>query len=120
MLESGGQPVEVEHAQAARGELQRERQPVQARDDLADRMRTFGGDVEARPDRPRAVDEEPDGLAAGQVVQVRSAFGQRERRHPELGLAGQPERDPAGRQHPHVRAPRRRRSEHGARLGELL
>ena len=41
MLESGGQRVEVEHAQAARGELQRQRQPVEARDDLADRMRTF-------------------------------------------------------------------------------
>ena len=80
----------------------RQRQAVQPSADLGDGRGVVVGELEVRPDRPRALDEELDRLvlrrAARREAASRSALGKRERRHREDVLAAQVQRFAAGHQ----------------------
>ena len=63
-----GQRGRAESADAAGGELERERQPVEPEADAGDVHRVLVVEHEARSGRDRALDEEADRLVAQQVA----------------------------------------------------
>ncbi len=91
----------LEELHARRRELDRERKPVEPVGDLRDRRGVRFGRLEPGLDRAPPVDEQPHRLVLrelcerGEVAEV----GQRERRHPILGLAADTQCLPAAHQH---------------------
>ena len=93
-------------AHAGRRELDRERQPVEAAHDLGDVRRVVVGEREVRPDGPRPLDEQLDGLGSRRSSSHgprRPSAASARRRDRELLLAGHPERRAAGREDRDVR-----------------
>ena len=86
---------------ARRGQLDRQRQPVQPADDLGDGLGILRRQGEARPQRLRARDEQGDGVVARQLGQrwQRHRIGHRQRLDLVLVLGLQAEPRPARGQH---------------------
>ena len=96
-----------QHVRSRRGELDRQRQAVEADADLGDRCRVGVGQLELGIDSLRAVDEQRDRRAAGERSRRRRGIGQLQRRDRILALAGDVQRLPARDEHPHpLRGPR--------------
>ena len=90
----------------SRGELDRQRQAVQADADLGDRRRILVRDLESGPHRPSTLDEQRDRLVLGELRQRRKVgrVRQAERRNRVLLLARHLERASAAGQDGEVRA----------------
>ena len=89
-----------EQPDPGRRELDRQRQAVEAADDLGHRLPVRRREHEVRPHRHRAFHEQPDGLGVHELRDVGDTRGrQRERRDRELLLAGDPQRGTAGDDH---------------------
>jgi hypothetical protein len=88
-----------------RRQLDRQRQPVQPPAQHRDGLLAAGRHGEVGRDRRRALHEQGDRVVPGDVTGRKSAVGggHRQRRHPEHGLPVDPQRFPAGGQHPDVR-----------------
>ena len=86
---------------AGRGELDRQRQPVDAPADLRDRRGVAVAEIERGIVGSRPLDEQGDCIVAGQCLRVlgRSELGQRERRDGIALLGVQRERLAAGGKH---------------------
>ena len=89
-----------------RGELDRQRQAVEADADLGDRRRVLVRDLEPGPHRPSALDEQRDRLVLGELRQRRKVgrVRQAERRNRVLLLARHLQRASAAGQDGEVRA----------------
>ena len=98
-----------EQPDAGGGQLDGQRQPVQATADLGDGRRVLVGEREVGLTAPRPLDEQGHRRVAGASGSARRrlpSVGQRQRRHRELVLAAQLQRRPAGHQHLQARARR--------------
>ena len=89
---------------ARRGQLDRQRQPVQAGADLGDRRGVVVGDLESRLDRERPLDEQPDRLVLRHTLGGRARIGEHQRRHRHLLLARDAKRAARRRDHLQARA----------------
>ena len=87
------------------GQLDGQREPVDAGADGGDGGGVLLRDGEVGPDGPRPLDEEGDRLAAGERLRRGRALGvgERQRGHRVLALGGQAERGAAGGEHPQAR-----------------
>jgi len=109
ILESSPDLLDAEDPQAGRRQLERQRDAVESGADLRDRRGVLRRDPEVGLRGRRPLDEQSDGLAPGQRLgrlgrrRVTGA-GQRQRRHAEGRLAGDPQQFAAGGQHPHAGA----------------
>ncbi len=105
-----------------RGELDRERQAIEAGRDLGDRGGVGLGHLEPRVDRRCPLHEQPHRVEPAQVEQVRHALGvrRRERRHRVLVLA--PDREQDARRDQHAQTGRRLQEplDHRRRRGDLF
>ena len=99
VVEPGRHLGDVVGVQAGGGQLDRQRQPVEAAHDLGDQRPLGGVGSEAGRDGARPLDEQLDRRTLPVV-------GQRQRRHHVDVLAGEPEPFPARGHHAHVRARR--------------
>ena len=90
-----------QHAHARRGELDRERQPVERDADVGDRPRVGCGDDEVRTGDACARREERDRIAAEHLLEIVGGGRRPERLHGTHLLARQAERRPARHQEPH-------------------
>ena len=105
-----------------RGQLDGQRQPVQPAADLRDRRRVAAGQLEARVRGVRPLGEQAHRGVAPQLFGVRGRAGgrDRQRRHRELVLAGQPQHRPAGHQHHQARSGRQQPGQQRSRPQHLL
>jgi len=106
VVQPDGDPVHRHRRDPPGGELDRQRQPVQARADRRHGGRVLLGEGERRVDRGGPLDEQPDRRELGQRVERRrrGRVGHRQQRHRPAPLAGQAENLPAGHQDVQVRA----------------
>ena len=88
---------------ACRGQLDRERETVDAADDLGDHRHGFGGGVEIRLDSPCTFDEEPDRSGDLGFLCIRQCVD-RERSDREFSFARNPKPDATGYQQHHFGA----------------
>lgn len=110
-----------EHPSSRRGQLQRQRQPVEPAADLADVGRVHGREAETGPTGQRALDEQEHGFTRGDSRQVRALGRRGERGHRPGVLAVQPEHLAARHEHLQARAsPKQVCAEAGARLDQVL
>jgi hypothetical protein len=86
------------------GELDGEREPVHAGDDLGDRACVVDREAEVRLHGSRALDEESDSIELRECRDIWEMFevGKAQGRYMELLLAVQAERHAAGDERPHV------------------
>lgn len=85
---------------ASRSQLQGQRETVQLLCDPDDRVRVCRGQGEGRLDRHHPLDEQPDRLAAAELLRVRlaPAIGQSQRGNRPGDLTGEAQRFTTGRQ----------------------
>ncbi len=94
-----------QHIQPSGGQLQRQRQPIQLRDQLGHQRRLPLADDEVGPSRPRPVDEERhrwDGEQRVQRLRRGGQVGDRQGRDAQRPLPAQLQRHPAGDQQGHA------------------
>ncbi|WP_329207684.1 hypothetical protein OG893_29775 [Streptomyces sp. NBC_01696] len=96
----GGQAGERERTEAGRGQLQGERQAVQAVDDAQHFAEVLLVDAEPGAHGGRPLGEQAHGRRAAGLLELRVRLGQRERAERDQGLAVDRRRFPAGGQHP--------------------
>ena len=93
-----------EHAHASGSELDREREPVEGARDARERLRARLAQLELRHGLLRTRDVEPHGGDRRDRLEARlSLYGHLQRRHAELVLGRDPERDAARREDPELR-----------------
>jgi len=123
LVQAGGDLIDGEALHARRGQLERERQPIEP----AAHLRHGGGvalrHAEAGLTRGGALLEQTHRLARGQPPGILGVarIGERQRRHAPNGLARDAERLAAGREHAHVPAgPQQRLGQRGAGRKHVL
>ena len=94
-----------QHRDARRGELDRQRDPVEPSAHLRDRVGVRRVEREARLHRPGPLHEQHHRVALRDRLEPRRVGRHVERRHPQHPLAGDVEALPTRRQHPHPRTP---------------
>jgi len=109
LVKARQQRARRQHLDPGGGELDGQRQPVQAVADRGDRGGVLRGEREVGPDAPRPLHEQahrrrlPQRLDRGEARRV--GVGQGQRRHGELLLAARPQQGAARHQHTQRRAP---------------
>ncbi len=106
VLQAGQAPPGREDADPGRGQLDRQRQPVEPDADLRDRGRVLGREGEVGPDGAGALEEQGDRRVALQIRDGPGLVerGKRQRPEWELVLPRNAERGAAGHQHRQSRA----------------
>lgn len=104
------------------GQLDREGETIQTVADLRDGRGVVIRHCEGGLNGLRSLDEEPDGLVLGQLLQRRQLSGVRQfqRRHGILAFAPDVQRMPAGDQHGQLRAALEQGGDHRRRVGHVL
>ena len=92
---------EAQRLGPGRGQLDRQRHPVQPRHDLRHQRARLAGQGERRVGLPGPVGEQRHRLRPGGPSRI-IRLGQRQGRQPAACLSRDPDRLPAGRQHPHI------------------
>ena len=119
-VDASCQRIEVEHAQAARSQLQRQRQSVQSLDDLHYGRPVCVGDPQTWAYRRRALHEQFDRLVASPGCIRHAGVGDRQGWNRILLLPGQPQWDPARDEHGEVRRRVEQRPDRRTRLDQLF